>query len=457
MKVNSVNLNTNNTIREKKTVFYSVRNNKPDTFERTTIPKETPQTNPVNIREEYSNTIKTLSSMHDKAKDAFDSQIAADGWSGKLADKLSALWFSKNRASLVKNDLIKFDNQVKALDTAAKKGNFRAKFKETFGVDFNRDLIDKYEQVSKKNTLVVISSELAAKTEEKLKPYISYFEENSKYLTPKSHNEKSQIKFAEADKKFDEFEMNISDFFGGKDNLYSNTVFKKEHYSELPKEDKAEILSQIAEQLIEGVNSTAKEFRGGKKDEQLQKEYDEAFKKAFGTKNDIVKRVDKYVKSQQIGAVVVRYSMLSAAIGTTIATSGTSSPALVGSGVTFAGSIGLEFSECLTNNIDNKEDMSKDSIKSIVKDAAINSIEYMVGSKLYDIIPLLNSSSSLINTASDIIRTTGIELSVGFVAEYARTGKWATEQMDPKSFVKFLFASYALEEFARIGLSSRAR
>lgn len=453
MKVNSVNLNTNNTIREKKTVFYSVRNNKPDTFERTTIPKETPQTNPVNIREEYSNTIKTLSSMHDKAKDAFDSQIAADGWSGKLVDKLSALWFSKNRASLVKNDLIKFDNQVKALDTAAKKGNFRAKFKETFGVDFNRDLIDKYEQVSKKNTLVVISSELAAKTEEKLKPYISYFEENSKYLTPKSHNEKSQIKFAEADKKFDEFEMNISDFFGGKDNLYSNTVFQKEHYSELPKEDKAEILSQIAEQLIEGANSTAKEFRGGKKDEQLQKEYDEAFKKAFGSKNDIVKRVDKYVRSQQIGAVFIRDSILAGAIGATIATSGTAYPALVGSGVTFVGCAGLDMSEYLTNNVDNKEDMSKDVVKDIIKDAAISGVEYMVGSKLYDFIPVAKTASPLLNGTLNTARIMGIELPTAFVAEYARTGKWATEDMDPKSFIKLVFTAYAIEEYATTALT----
>ena len=148
MKVNSVNLNTTNLIREKKTVFYSVRNNKPDSFERTATSEKTQnQTNPVNVREEFSNTINTLSSMHDKAKTAFENQLAEDGWSARLADKLSGLWGSKNRASLVKKDLIKYDNQIKALDAAAKKGNFKAKFRETFGVGYNKKEIENFEKI----------------------------------------------------------------------------------------------------------------------------------------------------------------------------------------------------------------------------------------------------------------------------------------------------------------------
>ena len=454
MKVNSVNLNTTNLIREKKTVFYSVRNNKPDTFERTTTSEKTQnQTNPVNVREEFSNTINTLSSMHDKAKTAFENQLAEDGWSARLADKLSGLWGSKNRASLVKKDLIKYDNQIKALDAAAKKGNFKAKFRETFGVGYNKKEIENFEKISKQYTLVNISREIASKTEEKFRPYISYFEKNTQYLTPENHNTESQKKFAEANTKLGEFEANLSEMLGGKEKF--NSFLKKEHYNELSGEDKAKVATQIAEQIIDGANSSLKEIRNGKNDMQLQKEYDDAFKKAFGSKNDIVKRVDKYVRSQQIGAVFIRDSILAGAIGATIATSGTAYPALVGSGVTFVGCAGLDMSEYLTNNVDNKEDMSKDVVKDIIKDAAISGVEYIVGSKLYDFIPVAKTASPLLNGTLNTARIMGIELPTAFVAEYARTGKWATEDMDPKSFIKLVFTAYAIEEYATTALTAR--
>lgn len=452
MKVNSVNINTNTVIRENKTAFYSVRSNKPDTFECTASHKNTAvQTAPVQVREEFSETIKTLSLMHDKAKESFENQLAENGWSAKLADKMSVLWGSKNRESIVRKDLIRYDKQIKALDDAAKKGNFKAKFKETFGVDYNKEAVDNFEKVSKQYTLVNISREIASKTEEKFKPYISYFEKNSEYLTPKGSDSKSQMKFAEADTKLKEFESYLSDMLGGKEKF--NAFLKKEHYNELSAEDRSKVASQIAEQIIDGANSSLKDLRNGKNDIQLQKEYDDTFKKAFGSKNDIVKRVDKYVRSQQIGGVVLRYSMLSGVIGAAIGTSGTAYPALMGAGITFFGSTGLDMSEYLTNNVNKNEDSLKDNVKSIIKDAAISSVEYMVGSKLYDFIPVAKTASPLINGTLNTVRIMGIELPTAFVAEYARTGKWATEEMDPKSFIKFVFTSYAIEEYATTALT----
>lgn len=462
MKVSAVNLNTNNVrVQERPVMQLStcpIGVQKPDTFERTTTQTEI-KTQPVQVevREEFANTINTLSSMHDKAREAFNNQVAADGWSGKLADKISVLWGSKNRASVVNQDLIEFDNDVQRLDNAAKAGNFKATFKETFGLDYNKEAVDNFEKVSEEYTLIQVSKEIAAKTEDNLSPYVSYFEKGAKYLSPNDFSSKAQKRYNEADKKFNEFEKNLAVLTGGEENLKKTAAAQHENFEQLSREDKVKVYSQIAEQLIDTTKETAKSIQGERKDKEIQKEYDEAYANAYGSENNIVKRVDKYIRSQQVGAVMIRDSLLAAAIGATVATSGTAYPILVGSGMTLAGNIGLDVSEYLTNDIDNKIDLSKDSVKSIVKDAAISSAEYMAGSALYEVIPMANTASSFVNGAVNTARTLGIELSTAFVAEYARTGKWATDQIDPKTFIKLVLATYAIEELTRMGLSSNPK
>ena len=167
--------------------------------------------------------------------------------------------------------------------------------------------------------------------------------------------------------------------------------------------------------------------------------------------------MDKYVRSQQTGGTIIRDSFLAGTIGAAIAVSGTASPVLMGSAITVAGNIGLDVSEMATNKTDNKIDLSKKEVRTIVKDAAISGVEYMAGSALYDVIPMANTGSQFANGALNTARTLGIELSTAFVAEYARTGKWATDQIDPKTFIKFTLATYGIEELTRIGLSAHAK
>jgi len=430
---------------------------KPDSFERTTPKGMEIQPAKVEVREEFANTINTLQSMHDKARASFDNQVAMDGWSGKLADKISVLWGSRNRASVVEQNLVNFNQNIEELNNAAEHGNFKAKFKEKFGIDYNKEAIENFEKISEKNTLIQVSKEIASQTDENLGSYVSYFEKKAKYLSPDNSSSKAQKRFAEADKKFNEFEQKLSVIAGGEENLKKMAIAQQENFVEASREEKANIYSQIAEQLITTSKETVKSIQGEQTDKELQKEYDEAYANAYGSKNNIVKRVDKYIRSQQVGATVIRDSLLAGAIGATVATSGTAYPILVGSGMTLAGNIGLDVSEYLTNDVDNKVDLSKESVKDIVKCAAISSAEYMAGSLLYEVIPMAQTGSSIVNGALNTARTLGIELSTAFVAEYARTGKWATDQIDPKTFIKLVLATYAIEELARMGLSANTK
>ena len=455
MKVNAVNINTNSVYVQDRQImrkpYLGVQ--APDTFERTTIAETKVLPQKTEVREEFANTINTLTEIHDRAKITFEKQVALDGWSGKLADKISALWGSKNRASLVNQDLKAFSHDIEDLNNAAQNGNFRAKFKEKFGVDFNKEAIDNFEKISEKNTSIQISKKLATDVNKNLGSYVSYFEKKADYLSPKEYSDKAHGRFEEARVKFGEFKRNLSSMVGGEKNLKELASAETENFAAITTEEQVKIYTQIAKQLITTSKETAKNIQGDKSDKEIQKEYDEAYKNAFG-ENNIIKRVDKYVRSQQVGAVFVRDSLLAGAIGATIATSGTAYPILVGSGMSVVGNIGLDVSEMVTNNTDNKIDLSKKEVRTIVKDAAITGAEYMIGSALYEVIPMANTGSKIANGALNVARTLGIELSTAFVAEYARTGKWATEQIDPKTFIRLTLATYGIEELSRIGLSS---
>ena len=460
MKISAVNLNLNSTLIHSKPVMRQAYTymQLPDTFERTTLLEDTGiKPSKTEVREEFSNTINTLTTMHDKARKSFNEQVALDGWSGKFADKISVLWGSKNRASLVNQDLKTFSQNINKLDKAAQSGNFRNEFREIFGVDFDKDAVDNFQKISENRTLIQASNKIAVETNKKLGSYVSYFDKKADYLSPDKFSDNNHKKFEEARVKLGEFKKNLSSVIGGENSLKELASAENKDFEKLTNEEKAKLYLQISKQLITASQETAKGIRGNKTDKEIQKEYDEAYTKAYGSDNDIVKRVDKYIRSQQVGAMLVRDSLLAGVIGASIALTGTSYPITMGSGITLAGNIGLDFSEYLTNNTDNKIDLSKKEVKIILKDAAITGLEYMAGSALYEVIPMANTASSLVNGALNTARTLGIELSTAFVAEYARTGKWATEQIDPKTFIKTVLATYAIEELTRISLSTETK
>ena len=217
MKVNAVNINTNSVYFQDKQVMHKPFSGvqAPDTFVRTTNAETKIQPAKVEVREEFANTINTLTKMHDRAKTTFDKQVALDGWSGKLADKISALWGSKNRASLVNRDLNEFNQNIETLSKAAQSGNFKAKFKETFGVDYNKEAVDNFGKISEEKTLIQISKTIAAETNKRLGSYVRYFEKKADYLNPREYSDKAHERFEESRVKFGEFKRNLSSVVGG--------------------------------------------------------------------------------------------------------------------------------------------------------------------------------------------------------------------------------------------------
>ena len=101
-----------------------------------------------NSKTAQSVTADILDNELESATSAFEQQLAEDGWAGDVADGISILWGSENRASKVREDLAQYKQDIAALKKAAAAGDkeFAAKFKQIFGVDYNAHNIAVYEQ-----------------------------------------------------------------------------------------------------------------------------------------------------------------------------------------------------------------------------------------------------------------------------------------------------------------------
>ena len=241
---------------------------------------------------------------------------------------------------------------------------------------------------------------------------------------------------------------------GGDDNLKSLAEKKMQGFITASKEQETDIYNQIAEDLIYTTQNNYEQLKEGKKDKELEKEYNRLYEKAFGKTNNIQKRVNKYVLAQQIRSVAVKDMAMAGIVGASIALTKTQLPNLTGSIVTTAGYFGMDLADLATNGIDNREDLTKKSIKNLAKNSLLYGAEYFVGSKLYDIIPTPSTENKILNRTLNVTRTLGIELSSAFVCEYIETGKWGTDQITPQSLIALTLATFAAEELTRLGLSS---
>lgn len=405
---------------------------------------------------QFDDTISILNSIQSQAERTFNKHIAQQGWCGRVADKISTLWGSKNRTNILEDDLNKSRAEIENLQRAACEGNFKSEFFKTFGVNYDEQAVKEFEQQSQQYTLTQASEQMADFAEKSLSKHIKFFAENADTINPESPKFNPGKKIPDIATKMEEYEKDLAKFVGGKENLQKLANTKRNDFICLSREDKIEVYNDIAEGLIYTYRETANKLKHGKSDKEIKKEYDKAYSKAFGTTNNIQKRVSNYVKAQQIRTTAVSDLAVSGMIGAAIAITGTTAPALLGAGLTTASYIGLDLSELATNKIDNSKDLNKENVKDIIKCSLISGAEYLIGTKMYDIIPSARTGKKIIDNTLDVARTLGIELSVAFASEYLQTGEWATYQMNPKAFIKLTLATFAAEELIRMGLSAPA-
>ena len=107
-----------------------------------------------NIRKDsktaQNTTIQLMQSQVNNAQEAFDAQLAKDGWAADVADGVSNLWGwaqkDGNQAWRVRKDLKAYNKNITDLQKAAQQGDaqFNAKFKEIYGIDYNQNAMADY-------------------------------------------------------------------------------------------------------------------------------------------------------------------------------------------------------------------------------------------------------------------------------------------------------------------------
>lgn len=428
---------------------------KSDSFERSN--QETRVTNPINFTgksnriKEYQKITETLKKTADNAQTALNGQLASDGWAGKVADAVSVLWNSKNRAALVQTDIDQYKKQVKALDSSIKEDNFKEKYKEMFDVEYKHSNIFNYGKKAQQLETAVTADCTAKLIENKLSDSMNTYKKLSGNLKDVSEQKISYMaptgscpvytQITTKDEIFENMEKSLIDVFGSKDVL--NSVLKAGNIDteKTSKEDKYKAYGFVADFLINTSKETAKECTKGQSLEQIKTDYDAAYEKAYGTKNNIQERVDKYCRSQEIGAAAVRGVTRSAlAIAATLVNPPTGITKIaLNSAMTFGIKVAVDGSDKLTNDVNTSVDFNSKAIKKLVKSAAISAAEKFATGCAHSFIPDFDTGNEVADTILNQGKDIAADTYLGLASEKLKHGKWAKNQIVPRIVISAVF------------------
>ncbi len=304
--------------------------------------------------------VSRMQSNYKEAQASFDQQMKKDGWAADTADAISHLWNNKvicatgNTADMVRSDLAAYQKQTKALNQGITDGSFERKFQNTFGVQYNPTNIKKYEQTKKEYeqmfaqahaydafTTAMKSSMDKIKT---LETQLKREEDLAKagrgsgldYTTPKLNAAKI------------EFVNKMQDILG----IKSNQPYQTHNLQDF--DEYLKLYNEVNQTLLKEKNEKEPKLKA--KSDELSN----ARKKAYGTSNDIVARVENYNASQDTGAACVKF-----VAGVALNALGPSS--VIGSLVYGAATAAaMDVADAATNGIDNDFDIKNTAVNTVL-------------------------------------------------------------------------------------------
>lgn len=288
------------------------------------------------ITKEQEEILNFVKERCNQAQKDFDKQMLEDTWAGDLADAISKIWGSENTAKKVRKDLSKARSDIRSLELAAKTSNdaFKSEFKRIYGVEYNPKNINNYKQLE-----YLYGNALTAKTIEESFNETFYkllnrpLGEESKIIGTNSAGIAMTTTISKEEVYNREFNK-LAEMLGEGSEDYLKELIKQSQeealavgviaIKPLSLEFKWRVLKKVVKDYSDMFAQQTINACNGKSFEGLQAEYQNAYKSAFGEKNDILKRVNDYNISQQKGAGYVKAGVLSAAmIAISVATMGT--------------------------------------------------------------------------------------------------------------------------------------
>lgn len=449
-----INLSALNAVKSTKNVTNAKSNGfrqsvfvqKPDTFERNSNVNFTGSSNRI---KQYQKTTEALETIGDNAQLSLDGQLASEGWAGKVADTVSVLWNSKNRAVLVQQDIDTYNQQIDELKESIKEKKFPEKFKEIFGIDYNGANIKKYNNTVKQFKVAVTTQAMSDMISKKLSDDLELFRANDGKLKDKVEKKVNPYAMTGSvpyfyhttpkEKIFEDMENSLVSIVGSKESLNNTLKASGMDTEKMSMDEKYSAYGVMAEFLDETMKDMAKNVCKGKTLKELQKEYDESYEHAYGHTNDIQERVDKYNRSQEIGAAAVRgttRSVLSALV--LLAAPEASFAKIVAKSATTMGiKILVDGTDKLSSD---KEDALDDkNFKKLVRSASISGAEKLASGILGSVVPAFDTGYQFLDEILEQSKEVATDTVLGLTSEKLKKGNWATNQIVPRMLISFVF------------------
>ncbi len=375
--------------------------------------------------------VNRMQKSYNAALTSFNGQMKKDGWAGDVADGISKLWNNNlwnvtgNTADMVRADLKQYRAQTAELRASIASQDFPAKFKQVYGINYNEQNIKAFYNTEKKvkdvATAVTTSKAVQSAFELPLKQY------NENYGIYKDHVEVLHSPTGTIERKVPKeillknMKYKVEEMVGEK-GVAQIAKQSNIDISKLNDADKYKFYGKIAQQLVESSKNTEKKALNGKNFEYYERQYDASYARAFGTKNNIQKRVAKYNTSQEVGTAAVKSGTQAVVVvGSTVAivASGGSATPLVVAGISGATSVAIDITDKATNGI--KGDVKK-SIPGIVKSGLIDAAFTYVGGNVAKGITNLVNPTTKVGTVAVKAAANGIGAATEGTVKDAVTG-----------------------------------
>ena len=281
-----------------------------------------------------------------------DGQMQRDGIYADIADGVSGIFGSENTADKVRKDLKIAKAQLQELEIARLKGEgaYKSAFKRIFGVEYDYTKHLSFQKNQEVYLKAAPKHELEMTFNRTFKALLSNAPlRDEKELVSADPSTNVMIETVTANKAtvFKREYNNLVELMGENGEAILAELFEKNGVSNASLEDKFEVMKSFAKKWSNELHKETLEAGGGKSFSEIQAKYDNSYKAAYGVENDIMKRVNDYNTSQQIGGQVVKAgavmaaSMVAACSGMgLVGVAGVTSVATVLSEVTDRGSSG---------------------------------------------------------------------------------------------------------------------
>ncbi|MBE7713256.1 MAG: FHA domain-containing protein [Cyanobacteria bacterium SIG26] len=361
-----------------------------------------------------NDALALMGSQYTENNEAFNAQLAEDGWCADLYEGWKWTFGSDNLDENVRADLETYKGYMAQLEEAGKTGGeegFKAKFKEIFGVDYNPVLIKGY---NKLQTNFAMAQGLTMQKDEFARQFGTCIAGTESYNSMRSKYGDYLVSLAQAESQTINADQAVDEAI--KIQLSKEGI----DFSNATDDQKQKALKTVITNTYKAIESELNKYTNGQSLTAMQKDLKAAGSGVFGNKNDIAFRVNDYIASQQQGGAAVNMAVKTiGALAIGVATGGYGLVAITTAAVATTGlNAAIDLSDRASSDVGLKDG----EITEILKNATIDGATVFAGAKLGKYAMMFKHASTFIQAGGRFAIMVAGDIATGTATEYLRTG-----------------------------------